>query len=137
MEESRNRDTLKICWYINIFFFLICSLYLWCIMKINDYMISEKEKDQFILMVSAVKPGGNSPTQAWKHYDHKCLLCYQDVFEECRSIPKPSSYSGWVVDLILTNTTWYSQENVPYSDNSPSESVSGMYQFSTLIELTF
>jgi hypothetical protein len=33
-------------------------------MKINDYMISEKEKDQFILMVSAVKPGGNSPTQA-------------------------------------------------------------------------
>jgi hypothetical protein len=45
MEESRNRDTLKTCWYIHIVFFLICSLYLWCIMKINDYMTPEKEKD--------------------------------------------------------------------------------------------
>jgi hypothetical protein len=58
--------------------------------------------------------------------------------EECRYLPKPSSYSGWVVDLILLNTIWHSQENAPYSDNSPSsESVSGLYQFSLLIELTF
>ena len=88
-------------------------------------------------MVSASKLGGDSPTQACKYYDYQYLLCYQDVLEECRSLPKPSSYSGWVVDLILTNTTWYSQENAPYSDNSPSESVSGLYQFSLLIELTF
>ena len=138
MEESRNRDTLKTCWYIHIFFFLICSLYIWCIMKINDYMISEKEKDQCSLMISAGTPGGDSPTQACKHYDHKYLLCYRDVLEKCRSLPKPSSYSGWVVDHILPNTTWYSQENAPYSDNSPSsDSDSGLYQFSLLIELTF
>ena len=46
-------------------------------MKINDYMISEKEKDQCSLMISAGKPGGDSPTQACKHYDHKYLLCYR------------------------------------------------------------
>ena len=104
-------------------------------MKINDSMISEKEKYQCSLMVSAGKPDGDSTC---KHYDHKCLLCYQDVLEECRSLPKPSSYSGWVVDHILPNTTWYSQENAPYSDNSPSsDSDSGLYQFSLLIELTF
>ena len=33
-------------------------------MKINDYMISEKEKDQCSLMISACKPGRDSPTQA-------------------------------------------------------------------------
>ena len=65
-------------------------------MKINDYMISEKEKDQCSLMISAGTPGGDSPTQACKHCDHKCLLCYQDVLEECRSLPKRSSYSGRV-----------------------------------------
>ena len=32
-------------------------------MKINDYMISEKEKDQCSL-ISAGKPGRDSPTQA-------------------------------------------------------------------------
>ena len=107
-------------------------------MKINDYMISEKEKDQCSLIVSAGKPGGDSPTQACKYYDYQYLLCYQDVLEECRSLPKPSSYSGWVVDHILPNTTWHSQENAPYSDNSPSsDSDSGLYQFSLLIELTF
>ena len=77
------------------------------------------------------------PNTSLQYYDHQCLLCYQNVLEECRSLPKPSSYSGWVVDHILPNSAWYSQENVPYSDNSPSESVSGLYQFSTLIELTF
>ena len=65
------------------------------------------------------------------------ILTYKNVLEECRSLPKPSSYSGWVLDHILPNSAWYSQENVPYSDNSPSESVSGLYQFSLLIELTF
>jgi hypothetical protein len=57
-------------------------------------MISEKEKDQCSLIVSAGKPGGDSPTQACKYYEHHCLLCYQDVLEECSSLPKPSSYSG-------------------------------------------
>ena len=64
-------------------------------MKINDYMISEKEKDQCSLMISACKPGRDSPTQACKYYDYQYLLCYQDVLEECRSLPKPSSYSAW------------------------------------------
>ena len=42
-----------------------------------------------------------------------------------------------VLDHNFLNTAWYSQENAPYFDNSPSDSVSGLYQFSTLIELTF
>ena len=159
MEESRNRDTLKTCWYIHIFFFLICSLYLWCIMKINDYMISEKEKDQCSLMISAGKPGGDSPTQACKHCDHKCLLENTVGSQQLQQSP-PALWSqvapglpGWfgrmqvssktifllcmVLDHNFLNTAWYSQENAPYFDNSPSESVSGLYQFSTLIELTF
>ena len=44
---------------------------------------------------AATKLGGDSPTQACKYYDYQYLLCYQDVLEECRSLPKPSSYSAW------------------------------------------
>uniref|UniRef100_A0A8C6HF69 mRNA export factor GLE1 n=1 Tax=Mus spicilegus TaxID=10103 RepID=A0A8C6HF69_MUSSI len=57
----------------------------------------------------------------------------QDVLEECRSLPKLSSYSGWVVDHILPNTLRHTQENGPSSDNpSSSGSASGLYQSSLL-----
>lgn len=46
------------------------------------------------------------------HYDRDSegLLC---VLEERRSPPKLSSYSGWVVDHILPNTSRRAQENAP------------------------
>ncbi|EDL93360.1 GLE1 RNA export mediator-like (yeast), isoform CRA_d [Rattus norvegicus] len=62
-------------------------------------------------------------------YDREWLLRYEDVLEECMSLPKLSSYSGWVVDHILPNTSHHTQENAPSSDNSPSSgSASGLYQ---------
>nr|BAE36515.1 unnamed protein product [Mus musculus] len=49
------------------------------------------------------------------------------------SLPKLSSYSGWVVDHILPNTSGHTQESAPSSDNSPSSgSASGLYQSSLL-----
>ncbi|XP_052037997.1 mRNA export factor GLE1 [Apodemus sylvaticus] len=66
-------------------------------------------------------------------YDREWLLRYEDVLEECMSLPKLSSYSGWVVDHILPNTSHHTQENAPSSDNSPSSgSASGLYQSSLL-----
>ncbi|XP_028612895.1 nucleoporin GLE1 [Grammomys surdaster] len=66
-------------------------------------------------------------------YDREWLLRYEDVLEECMSLPKLSSYSGWVVDHILPNTSRHTQENAPSSDNSPSSgSASGLYQSSLL-----
>ncbi|GAB1286170.1 mRNA export factor GLE1 [Apodemus speciosus] len=66
-------------------------------------------------------------------YDREWLLRYEDVLEECMSLPKLSSYSGWVVDHILPNTSLNTQENAPSSDNSPSSgSASGPYQSSLL-----
>nr|AAH26797.1 GLE1 RNA export mediator (yeast) [Mus musculus] len=65
-------------------------------------------------------------------YDREWLLRYEDVLEECMSLPKLSSYSGWVVDHILPNTSGHTQESAP-SDNSPSSgSASGLYQSSLL-----
>lgn len=66
-------------------------------------------------------------------YDREWLLRYEDVLEECMSLPKLSSYSGWVVDHILPNTSGHTQESAPSSDNSPSSgSASGLYQSSLL-----
>ncbi|XP_021047987.1 nucleoporin GLE1 [Mus pahari] len=66
-------------------------------------------------------------------YDREWLLRYEDVLEECLSLPKLSSYSGWVVDHILPNTSGHTQENAPSSDSSPSSgSASGLYQSSLL-----
>lgn len=66
-------------------------------------------------------------------YDREWLLRYEDVLEECMSLPKLSSYSGWVVDHILPSTSGQTQESAPSSDNSPSSgSASGLYQSSLL-----
>ncbi|XP_027278925.1 nucleoporin GLE1 isoform X2 [Cricetulus griseus] len=65
-------------------------------------------------------------------YHREWLMHYEDVLEECTSLPKLSSYSGWVVDHILPNTSPHLQENSP-SDNSPSSgSASGLDQPSLL-----
>ncbi|XP_031225487.1 nucleoporin GLE1 isoform X2 [Mastomys coucha] len=64
-------------------------------------------------------------------YDREWLLRYEDVLEECMTLPKLSSYSGWVVDHILPNSSGHTQENAPSSDNSPSsESAPGLSQSS-------
>ncbi|XP_012495175.1 PREDICTED: nucleoporin GLE1 [Propithecus coquereli] len=55
---------------------------------------------------------------------NKGRLCYhrdwqlrgEDVLEECMTLPKLSSYSGWVVDHVLPHT----QENPLPSETSPS-----------------
>lgn len=66
-------------------------------------------------------------------YDREWLLRYEDVLEECMSLPKLSSYSGWVVDHILPSTSGQTQESAPSSDISPSSgSASGLYQSSLL-----
>lgn len=51
-------------------------------------------------------------------YHRDWLLRGEDVLEECMSIPKLSSYSGWVVDHVLPHT----QENPPPSETSSSSS---------------
>ncbi|CAO2598050.1 mRNA export factor GLE1 [Lemmus lemmus] len=62
-------------------------------------------------------------------YHREWLVHYEDVLEECTSLPKLSSYSGWVVDHVLPNTSAHAQENSPSSDNSPSSgSGSGLNQ---------
>ncbi|XP_022434274.1 nucleoporin GLE1 isoform X1 [Delphinapterus leucas] len=49
-------------------------------------------------------------------YHRDWLLRGEDVLEECMSLPKLSSYSGWVVDHVLPNM----QENPPPSETSTS-----------------
>uniref|UniRef100_A0A8C5W5M9 mRNA export factor GLE1 n=1 Tax=Microcebus murinus TaxID=30608 RepID=A0A8C5W5M9_MICMU len=49
-------------------------------------------------------------------YHRDWLLRGEDVLEECMTLPKLSSYSGWVVDHVLPHT----QENPPPSETSPS-----------------
>ncbi|XP_055456628.1 mRNA export factor GLE1 isoform X1 [Psammomys obesus] len=62
-------------------------------------------------------------------YHRDWLLRCEDVLEECMSTPKLSSYSGWVVDHILPNSSPDRQENASSSDNSPSSgSASGLDQ---------
>ncbi|KAK7813588.1 hypothetical protein U0070_000638 [Myodes glareolus] len=66
-------------------------------------------------------------------YHREWLMHYEDALEECTSLPKLSSYSGWVVDHVLPNTSPHTQENSPSSDNSPSSgSGSGLDQPSLL-----
>ncbi|XP_041531025.1 nucleoporin GLE1 [Microtus oregoni] len=66
-------------------------------------------------------------------YHREWLVHYEDVLEECTSLPKLSSYSGWVVDHVLPNTSPHAQENSPSSDHSPSSgSGSGLDQPSLL-----
>ncbi|XP_051022837.1 mRNA export factor GLE1 [Acomys russatus] len=62
-------------------------------------------------------------------YHREWLLRCEDVLEECASPPKLSSYSGWVVDHILPNTSPDRRQNASSSDNSPSSgSASGLDQ---------
>ncbi|XP_045627111.1 mRNA export factor GLE1 isoform X1 [Ursus americanus] len=49
-------------------------------------------------------------------YHRDWLLRGEDVLEECMSLPKLSSYSGWVVDHVLSHT----QESPPSSETSAS-----------------
>uniref|UniRef100_A0A8D1GH39 mRNA export factor GLE1 n=1 Tax=Sus scrofa TaxID=9823 RepID=A0A8D1GH39_PIG len=49
-------------------------------------------------------------------YHRDWLLRGEDVLEECMSLPKLSSYSGWVVDHVLPHM----QENPPPSETSAS-----------------
>uniref|UniRef100_M3ZA89 mRNA export factor GLE1 n=1 Tax=Nomascus leucogenys TaxID=61853 RepID=M3ZA89_NOMLE len=49
-------------------------------------------------------------------YYRDSLLRSEDVLEECMSLPKLSSYSGWVVEHVLPHM----QENQPLSETSPS-----------------
>uniref|UniRef100_A0A9L0IGA6 mRNA export factor GLE1 n=1 Tax=Equus asinus TaxID=9793 RepID=A0A9L0IGA6_EQUAS len=49
-------------------------------------------------------------------YHRDWLLRGEDVLEECMSLPKLSSYSGWVVDHVLPQT----QGNPPPSETSTS-----------------
>ncbi|XP_007527123.1 mRNA export factor GLE1 isoform X1 [Erinaceus europaeus] len=49
-------------------------------------------------------------------YHRDWLLGGEDVLQECMSIPKLSSYSGWVVDHVLP----HKQENSPPSENATS-----------------
>lgn len=66
-------------------------------------------------------------------YHREWLVHYEDVLEECTSLPKLSSYSGWVVDHILPNTSPHTQENSPSSECSPSSgSTPGLDQHSLL-----
>ncbi|XP_052581014.1 mRNA export factor GLE1 [Peromyscus californicus insignis] len=66
-------------------------------------------------------------------YHREWLVHYEDVLEECTTLPKLSSYSGWVVDHILPNTSPHTQENSPSSECSPSSgSTSGLDQPSLL-----
>nr|XP_020019913.1 LOW QUALITY PROTEIN: nucleoporin GLE1 [Castor canadensis] len=51
-------------------------------------------------------------------YHRDWLLRGEDVLEECMSLPKLSSYSGWVVDNVLTHRQ--AQENPSPSETSPS-----------------
>ncbi|KAM7093441.1 mRNA export factor GLE1 isoform 1-T1 [Molossus nigricans] len=56
---------------------------------------------------------------------HQPISTPQDVLEECMSIPKLSSYAGWVVDHVLP----HSQENLSPSETSTSSrSTSGLDQ---------
>ncbi|XP_036116935.1 nucleoporin GLE1 isoform X2 [Molossus molossus] len=56
---------------------------------------------------------------------HQPISTPQDVLEECISIPKLSSYAGWVVDHVLP----HSQENLSPSETSTSSrSTSGLDQ---------
>ncbi|XP_031231902.1 nucleoporin GLE1-like [Mastomys coucha] len=64
------------------------------------------------------------------HYDREGLL---SVLEEFESPLKLSSYSGWVLDHILPNTSRSVQENAPSSGNLQSSgSASGLDQSSQL-----
>ncbi|XP_050011297.1 mRNA export factor GLE1 isoform X4 [Alexandromys fortis] len=66
-------------------------------------------------------------------YHREWLVHYEDVLEECTSLPKLSSYSGWVVDHVLPNTSPHTQENSSSSDHSSSSgSGSGLDQPSLL-----
>ncbi|KAM7316772.1 hypothetical protein ACRRTK_024503 [Alexandromys fortis] len=66
-------------------------------------------------------------------YHREWLVHYEDVLEECTSLPKLSSYSGWVVDHVLPNTSPHAQENSSSSDHSSSSgSGSGLDQPSLL-----
>ncbi|XP_036041788.1 nucleoporin GLE1 isoform X3 [Onychomys torridus] len=66
-------------------------------------------------------------------YHREWLVHYEDVLEECTFLPKLSSYSGWVVDHILPNTSPHTQENSPSLECSPSSgSTSGLDQPSLL-----
>ncbi|ELW61995.1 Nucleoporin GLE1 [Tupaia chinensis] len=62
----------------------------------------------------------------------KGRLCYDrdrpDVLEECMSLPKLSSYSGWVVDHVLPHT----QVTPPSSETSSSPSASATEQTSVI-----
>ncbi|KAM5332222.1 mRNA export factor GLE1 [Glossophaga mutica] len=49
-------------------------------------------------------------------YHRDWLLQGEDILEECTSVPKLSSYAGWVVDHVLPHT----QENLAPSETSPS-----------------
>ncbi|KAB0363539.1 hypothetical protein FD754_007695 [Muntiacus muntjak] len=49
-------------------------------------------------------------------YDRDWLLRGEDVLQECMSLPKLSSYSGWVVDHVLPHI----QKNEPPSETSGS-----------------
>uniref|UniRef100_A0AAA9RWR5 mRNA export factor GLE1 n=1 Tax=Bos taurus TaxID=9913 RepID=A0AAA9RWR5_BOVIN len=49
-------------------------------------------------------------------YDRDWLLRGEDVLQECMSLPKLSSYSGWVVDHVLPHI----QKNAPPSETSAS-----------------
>ncbi|XP_024417955.1 mRNA export factor GLE1 [Desmodus rotundus] len=49
-------------------------------------------------------------------YHRDWLLQGEDVLEECTSVPKLSSYAGWVVDHVLPHT----QENLSPPETSPS-----------------
>uniref|UniRef100_A0A2K5K050 mRNA export factor GLE1 n=1 Tax=Colobus angolensis palliatus TaxID=336983 RepID=A0A2K5K050_COLAP len=49
-------------------------------------------------------------------YYRDWLLRGEDVLEECMSLPKLSSYSGWVVEHVLPHM----QENQPLSETLPS-----------------
>uniref|UniRef100_A0A8C5P436 mRNA export factor GLE1 n=1 Tax=Jaculus jaculus TaxID=51337 RepID=A0A8C5P436_JACJA len=53
-------------------------------------------------------------------YQRDWLLRYEDALEECMSLPKLSSYSGWVVDHVLPHTSPHTQENSPSSEMSPA-----------------
>lgn len=57
-------------------------------------------------------------------YHRDWLLGGEDVFKECVSLPKLSSYSGWVVDHVLS----HEQESSPPSENSSSTSTSDLSQ---------
>ncbi|XP_048200153.1 mRNA export factor GLE1 [Perognathus longimembris pacificus] len=60
-------------------------------------------------------------------YNRDWLLRSEDVLEECMSLPKLSSYSGWIVDHVLPHKQ--AEENSSSSENSPSsDSASVVHQ---------